>query len=199
MRLIMVRHGETECDCGQRYWGCSDIKLNDNGLKQAQKLKERLASEKIDTIYSSNRIRARKTAEIIAEAHNIEIISCDELNEIDFGKIEGLTFEEISEKYPKLTEEWLKWSQNLAFPDGENFEQFNKRILKFIKILEKHADDKTVLAVGHGGPFRLILCHLLGIDIKHWWQFIFGLASITEIDVRPESSVLVKLGEITHK
>lgn len=199
MRLILVRHGETENDCGQRYWGCTDVKLNDNGLKQAQILRDRLASEKIDIIYCSNRIRARKTAEIISEAHNIKVKGCDELNEIDFGKIEGLTFEEISEKYPELTEQWSKWSQNLAFPGGEDFQQFNKRALKFIELLKRHSAEETVLVVGHGGPFRLILCHLLGIDIKHWWQFIFGLASITIIDVGSESSVLIRLGEVTHK
>ena len=199
MRLILVRHGETEHDCGQRYWGSTDIKLNDNGLKQAQRLKERLASEKIDVIYCSKRIRARKTAETIAEAHNIEIKEADELNEIDFGKIEGLTFGDISEKYPELTEQWLKWSQNLAFPDGENFEQFNNRALRFIKTLRKHSEDETVLVVGHGGPFRLILCHLMGIDVKHWWQFIFGLASISILDVKPDSSVLTRLGEINHR
>jgi len=199
LRLIMVRHGETEGECGLRYWGSTDIKLNTNGLKQAQKLKKRLSSEKLDVIYCSGRIRAIETAETITEAHNIELIKCDELNEIDFGKIEGLNFEEISQKYPELTEQWLKWSQNLAFPDGENFEQFNNRALKFVKRLRKHCLDETMLVVGHGGPFSLILCHLLGIDLKHWWQFIFGLASISILDVKPESSVLIRLGEINHR
>jgi len=200
LRLILVRHGETEGDCGLRYWGSTDIELNANGLKQAHKLKERLSSEKIDAIYCSRRSRAIRTAEVIAEAHNgTEIKECDELNEIDFGKIEGLTFEEISAKYPELTSKWLKWSHKLAFPDGEDFQQFNKRALKFIERLRKHNTDETVLVVGHGGPFRLILCHLMGIDLKHWWQFIFGLASITVIDVKQDSSVLVRLGETNHR
>ena len=198
MRLILVRHGETNADSIRRYWGQSDVELSAIGLEQAEMLRRRLSSEKIDAIYTSTLKRASVTADIIASERKLAVTGCNELNEVDFGKIEGLTFEEISQRYPELTKLWASWSLELAFPGGESFDGFNKRVVGFLDRLKKHTVEETVLVVGHGGPFRLLLCHLIGLSLKHWGQFYFDLASVSVLETYNRGAVLCRLNDIAH-
>ena len=90
-RLLLVRHGDTELNSAERYWGNTDVKLSDAGFRQAERLRDRLATERIDAIYSSELRRASATAEIIASSHRLHVIICAELREMNFGELEGLT------------------------------------------------------------------------------------------------------------
>ena len=85
-RLLLVRHGKTEGEVS-RYYGHINIWLSREGIKQAELLRERLASESLDAIYSSDLERAISTAEIIAVAHKLKVIPCPHLRELDFGKL----------------------------------------------------------------------------------------------------------------
>ncbi|GAG69254.1 unnamed protein product, partial [marine sediment metagenome] len=76
-----MRHGDTELNSAERYWGRSDVKLSAAGLRQAEKLRDRLAVEKIDAVYSSDLERSLVTAEIIASSHQLAVITCAELRE----------------------------------------------------------------------------------------------------------------------
>ena len=101
-RLLLVRHGKTKLNSTERFWGQTDVELSAEGIRQAERLRDRLAAQKIDSIYASNLRRALLTAEIIASRHQLQITSCAELSEINFGYVEGLKFEEISQLYPEL-------------------------------------------------------------------------------------------------
>ena len=86
-RLILVRHGDTKSNSADRFWGQTDVRLSDSGIKQAEQLRDRLSTEKIDAIYSSNLCRASETARIIAASHQLGIVTCNELREINFGNV----------------------------------------------------------------------------------------------------------------
>jgi len=178
-RLLMVRHGETESGSTLRYWGQSDVKLSAVGLRQAERLRHRLATEKIDAIYTSYLSRASVTAKTIA-------------------KVEGLTFDEVSRFYPEVAKTWVNQSLSLDFPDGENFEKFNNRVSKFLSRLDKHTSEETILIVAHAGPLRLLICHLLGIDLRHWRQFRLDLASLSIIETYSQQVILSVLNDVSH-
>ena len=197
-RLFLVRHGDTELNSRERYWGHSDVKLGAAGLKQAEKLRDRLVTEKIDAIYSSDLERASLTAKIIASKHQLDVITCAELQEINFGKVEGLTFDEIIRLYPELTELWTSWSRQLKFPDGESVDELNCRVSKFLGRLEKHAPDETILIVAHAGPLRLLVCHLLGIEPQRWREIRLKLASLSIVETSPQGTVLSLLNDVSH-
>lgn len=197
-RLFLVRHGETESGSILRYWGQSDVKLSTVGLRQAERLYNRLVTEKLDAIYTSNLRRASVTAEIIAAGHQLDVVKCAELNEVDFGKIEGLTFDEVSRFYPEVAKTWVSQSLSLEFPDGENFEKFNSRVSKFLVRLEKHAPEETILIVAHAGPLRLLVCHILGLDLRHWRQFRLDLASLSIIETYSQQAILSLLNDVSH-
>ncbi len=197
-RLLLVRHGETELNSSERFWGRTDVALSAAGLRQAEQLRHRLATEKIDVIYSSNLKRASLTAETIASRHKPEVIICLELREIDFGQLEGLTFKEICQLHPKMAELWANWDLQTKFPGGESVDELDTRVSKFLDRLQKHTPEETILIVAHSAPLRLLICHLLGIELWHWRQLRLGLASLSIVETYPQEALLTLLNDVGH-
>jgi broad specificity phosphatase PhoE len=195
-RVLLVRHGFIGLK-DERFLGRTDIPLSDAGEKQAEKLRDRLVLEKINAIYTSTLRRARATADIIASAHKVAVTTFKELCECDFGDIEGLNFEEIQQKFPELAKE-LTLRKTGNFPGGETLEQLNKRIKIFLKRLEKHKLEETVLVVTHGGPVRLIICNLLGLGLEHWVQMRIDHASLSIVETYPDTAILTLLNDVSH-
>lgn len=197
-RLLLVRHGNTRQNNATRFWGTTDVELNAEGVRQAEKLRDRLATEKINTIYASNLSRARVTAETIASRHHLDITTCAELSEINFGKLEGLTFEEISQRHPEMAEVLSKWAVNPKFPGGESLDELDNRVQKFLKRLNQHQPEDTILIVSHAGTLRLMICDLLGIGLEHWRHMRLDLASLSIIETYPQGAILSLLNDISH-
>jgi alpha-ribazole phosphatase len=196
-RLLLVRHGDTESNSAERYWGSTDVKLSHAGFRQAEKLRNRLDTERIDAIYSSNLSRASTTAEIIATSHQLDVITCTELREINFGELEGLTFNEINRLYPEVTELWLQRGPGLQYPGGESVAEFNSRVRQFMDRL-KHAPQGTILVVAHSGSLRSLMCQLLGVGPEHQWQFRLDLASLSILETYPTGAILNLLNDVSH-
>ncbi|MDD5338616.1 MAG: histidine phosphatase family protein [Dehalococcoidales bacterium] len=196
-RLLLIRHGTTKLQATDRFWGKTDIPLSAAGIKEIKKLKARLAKEKIDACYSSTLSRARSTAEIICEGRKVKTVACEELRECDFGDIEGLGFKEIEQRYPDIARK-LANGTAVNFPGGESLKQLDSRVKKFIKRLETIKPNDTVAIVSHGGPLRLLICHLLGISVKHWQQFNINRASLSIIETYPQMAFLSLLNDTSH-
>jgi len=197
-KLLLVRHGDTESNSAERYWGNTDVKLNDAGFRQAERLRDCLAADRIEAIYSSDLSRASTTAEIIASKHGVDVIICAELREMNFGELEGLTFNEISQLHPEVTELWRQRSHKLKFPGGESVDEFNSRVSQFVSRLKKHAPQETILIVAHSGSLRSLMCHLLGIGLERRWQFRLDLASLSILETYPEGAILSLLNDVSH-
>lgn len=197
-RLLMVRHGNTTGNSAARFWGQTDVALSTAGKSQAQRLADRLAGEKIDAIYSSQLRRAKATAEIIASRHQMEVVTCPELLEINFGEVEGLTFAEIGQRYPELVSGWPTRDPSLRFPGGESISDLDRRVSKFPGRLKAHDTEETVLVVAHSGVLRLLVCHLLKIDIWHWRQFRTDLASLSIVEASSQRATLHLLNDTSH-
>ena len=197
-RLLLVRHGNTTLDNATRFWGTTDVELNTEGIRQAEKLRDRLEKENIHAIYASKLSRARVTAETIASRHHLDITTCAELNEINFGFLEGLTFEEISQRHPELAEVLSKWAVKPKFPGGESLDELDNRVQKFLKRLHKHKPEETILIVSHAGTLRLMICDLLGIGPKHWRHMRLDLASLSVIETYPQGAMLSLLNDVSH-
>jgi alpha-ribazole phosphatase len=196
-KLLLIRHGTTRLHKNDRFWGWTDVPLSAAGIKQAGKLRTRLAGEKITAVYTSTLSRARATAEIIATGHKAKLTACDELCECNFGFIEGLTYKEIEHLYPERAEELASW-KTVSFPGGETLDQLNDRVKIFMKHLKKLKAEDTAVIVSHGGPLRLLICNLLGVDIQHWQQFRIDRASLSIMETYPQTAILLSLNDVTH-
>jgi alpha-ribazole phosphatase len=196
-RLLLVRHAETK-QGHRRYWGHSQIGLGEEGIVQAKMLRDHLAGEKIAAIYSSDLKRARRTAEILASVHATEVVLCPELRELDFGQIEGMTFEEVDRRCPEALSLWRGGDVNAAAPAGENLRQLASRVRWILERLQRHSPEETILIVAHSGPLRVLLCTWLGIDLERWWQIRLDPASVSLVETYPEGAVLCFLNNTSH-
>ena len=193
-----MRHGNTELNSARMFIGHSDTELSAVGYRQVERLRDRLAAEKIDIIYSSDLRRALVTAETIASKHQLNVITCPELREVNYGKVEGVTFEEMRRLYPEVAELCAEWNLQLKFPDGESVSELRQRVGKFLDRLKQHAPEQTILIVAHSGPLRLMICSLLGIDLRHWRQIHLDLASLSIVNTYPEIAIISLLNDTSH-
>jgi alpha-ribazole phosphatase len=196
-RLLLVRHGRTNLQKEDRYWGSTDIPLSDVGIKQAEQVRDRLAGEKITHVYSSTLGRSKDTAKIITAPHKKDITACPEICEFNFGYAEGLTYEEIKKLHPSLAEELAKMGE-ISFPGGESLEKFYNRTQAFIKRLEQHKQADVIAVVAHAGSLRMLICHLLGLEQKMWYRMRIDYASLSIVEMYSHISIIDFLNDTHH-
>lgn len=199
LKLLLVRHGETEWNKTLRYQGHTDIPLSAIGREQAMALSQRLVGEKIDAFYASDLIRARETAEIIARNHNQEVSCLQGLRETYFGDWEGLTYVQIIKKYPQVMSAWRKNPSVTRIPGGETLEEVAERSMKAIASIQQNHADQTVLLVVHGGIIRVIISSLLGVSLDDYWKFKQDNTALNIIEIHEENKAIVcLLNDINH-
>ena len=196
-KLLLVRHGKTEGESG-RYYGHTDIGLSQEGVKQAEMLRDRLVSQNLNVIYSSDLKRAFDTAEIIATAHKLKVIPRSELRELDVGKLAGMTFEEMKERYDGAAKLLSGQEPDISAPGGESLRQMSVRVQRFVAQVQEQPPEQTLLVVAHGGSLKVLLCLLLGISLEHWWQFRLAYTSLTVVETYSEGAVLCLLNDTSH-
>ena len=196
MKLILVRHGETTGNSAERYWGATDLALSEVGQAQAERLSRRLSAETIDAAYASNLKRAVSTAEAIVG--DGPITRCAELNEVNFGALEGLSIEEIRAGYPDFYRSWLRWDGELRFPGGESTAEFIDRVSGFVERLRPHRPEETVLVVAHAGTLRMLICTLLDLGLPYWRKMRLELASVSVVEMMAQGGVLTCLNDTSH-
>ncbi|SCG83355.1 phosphoglycerate mutase [Proteiniborus sp. DW1] len=197
-RLFLVRHGESEWNILSKIQGQSNTNLTDLGREQARKVAERLCKEKIDIIFSSDLSRAFDTAKIIGDKLGLEVNTFEELREIKFGVWEGLTTQEILDKYSKEHTIWMTEPHNLKLPEAESLIDLQERLLKIVNILLKNNKDKNILIVSHGASIKALILGILGIDISYYNKLTIGNTSLSIIEFRDYSPVLRVLNDTSH-
>ena len=170
MRLILVRHGQTEWNAGGRYQGQSNVALSDTGRKQARFLAERFPVRQLDAIYTSDLDRAKETAECVGKRLGLTVCQEIAFRELSFGDWEGLTYQEISSRWPEEAEKLFTAPDELVIPHGETFRDLQKRALdKIYSLYEKHID-QTVAVFAHGAINKTILAGLMHIPLHYLWS-----------------------------
>lgn len=170
MRLILVRHGQTEWNAGGRYQGQSNVALSDTGRKQARFLAERFPVRQLDAIYTSDLDRAKETAECVGKWLGLTVCPEKAFRELSFGDWEGLTYQEISSRWPEEAEKLFTAPDELVIPHGETFQDLQKRALdKIYSLYEKHID-QTVAVFAHGAINKTILAGLMHIPLHYLWS-----------------------------
>lgn len=153
-RLTLVRHGETEGQSSIRYYGATDVPLSELGREQVRRARERLAGEGYEVVYASSLSRASESARILAPDHAIRVEA--DFREVDFGRWEGLTREEIAARDPELFAVWQRDLPRFDYPGGERRADFRARIERGLGRL-RASGASSALVVAHKGVVRTLL------------------------------------------
>jgi len=184
-RLLLARHGETDWNRQTRFQGGIDVPLNDNGRQQSHKAAELLKDVPIDFAVSSPMLRPKETAQIILKYHpSVELELKDGLREISHGLWEGKLEVEIEQAYPGELHRWRQEPDKVQMPAGENLQQVCERsVAAWQSILASVENQiKTGLVVAHDATNKVLLCHILGLELEHFWNFRQGNGAVSVID-----------------
>ncbi len=195
--IILVRHGETEWNVEEIFRGRIDIELNETGIKQAELLAEYLSDSKLDAIYSSPLKRALKTAEIIAGYHKLDVETAPGLIDFNYGKWQGLSHQEVKDKYKELYAEWIKNPHRVKMPAGESLNEVRERAIGVVdEIIAKH--EGTVVLVSHRVVNKVLICALLGLDDSHFWDIRQDTCGMTTFTYENERFILTKHNDTSY-
>jgi probable phosphoglycerate mutase len=199
MRLIIIRHGESEWNRIGRYQGQQDAPLSELGLRQAGALAARLRNEPINVIYSSPLQRAYKTAQAVARFHpNVPFHTAPELLEINHGAWEGLLLEEVLARYGDGLREWRQYPTRAQMPGGESFSNILKRVLDFKdRLLCQHSGENVLIST-HDVVVKILVADALGMNMDRINRIWVTNASISVIEYGDDLPYLVSLSEACH-
>jgi len=167
--IYLLRHGALTDDNHARFIGQIDMPLAAEGIRQAQALAHALSHKEIGTIFCSDLLRTRQTAEIIANKAGIPIKATRDLREISLGHWEGMKRSEVRSTFP---DQYAARGRDMAcyqVPGGESYAECHLRLLvAWEQIL--NCGSEQVVVVSHAGINRLLLCHLLGAPMTHMFR-----------------------------
>lgn len=188
--LYLIRHGETEGGEVKRYKGSIDVPLSEKGIKQVEQVAKYLnrsyrshkSCNSLGAVYSSPLIRALKSAEIIAKPHGLEPIVIPDLRERSFGIWEGMSFNEIKDKYPEEFEAWTGNPLKYSPIGGESTVEVRDRVVNALDNLLSNHNKEDIAIVAHGGVNRIILCHVMGIPLENIFRIEQDFAAVNIIE-----------------
>lgn len=162
--LYIVRHGQTEWNVKGLLQGHTDSPLTDIGISQAEQIREELKHIHFDEVFSSDSLRAKRTAEIITLERKIAVKTTQLLRERSFGKYEGKEYRIFNTKLKELVKEFEALpddkKKSYRYPDIESDEELISRFIVFLRETAIAYGGKTILVVSHGAMIRSLLIHL---------------------------------------
>ena len=191
MKLLLIRHAESQGNLELRLQGRREFPLTELGKAQAHALASRLAALPLAAIYSSPIGRAWETAEVIAAKAGLEVIPEPRVQEYDFGEVvSGRTWDEIREGSPEVVEALRSnESEFPRYPGEEGRAAFQRRVCSVLaELTERNAGDESVAVVTHAGPITVMLLDALGRPYSRPIPFVLDNASITTIEINNGSA-----------
>ena len=193
VKLILVRHALTVDNQKSRLYGHIDSSISEEGKEQIDKITNYLKDFDIDKIYTTTSSRTKDTVKKLSELKFIEIIEKESLKEISFGDFEGLTFDEIKDKYPKEFQDMIENGYEYKYPNGESLiDSYNRVCIELDNIISNN-DDRTILICSHGGTIRNIITYLISNSYKYHWNFKIDNGSVTILEVQDGFTVITAM------
>lgn len=193
VKVVFIRHGETEWNADGRYQGQSDVALSDTGRAQAALLADHFPVEKIDVIYSSDLVRAFDTALAVAGRFGLSVHREPAFREISFGDWEGLTYAQIVAKWPEAMDHFLQRPDLLDIPHGESFAAVQCRAVKRLNELIQENEGKTVAVTAHGAVLRTLLAAALHMPLRYVWSIRQFNTAVNIVRYDSEAGATVEL------
>ena len=196
--VFLIRHGQTMWNKELKFQGHSDIKLSEEGLRQAEQVALRLRREPFSAIYSSDLVRARETAETVALYHSLPVVTMPEFREVCFGEWEGLKYEHIYAGWSEEINKFFQYPSQVEIPGGESFYDVQRRTNQGLEELRTRHEGECIAVVTHGGAIRTLLCSALGISLDSLWSFRQDNTAINIVEYEKRFNILRLVNDVNH-
>ena len=197
-RILLVRHGECAGNREGRFRGRVDFPLNETGLAQARALAGALKSVPLDRIFTSPLLRARQTADCLAEGRDLPVEVREGFTNVALGPWEGRLKEEIAQECPVEWSLWLHHPERLRLPQGETLGDVARRALSNLEHLVRTYPGSTFAVVTHRTVLKPLLATCLGMAEPSFWRTHVETASISRLRHTPRQGYCLTGLNDTH-
>ena len=194
MKVILVRHGQTEENMKRIMQGVGTGTLSDLGREQARKVAEKLKDEKIDVIYSSDLKRAINTAKEIQKFHNVDLISEEGLREQNLGCYEGGPIDDYREDVRGLGDSWSDFKPE----GGESKKELLARVAEVFERITEENEDKNIVFVSHGGSLFSLMHHIKCETMNEHSEYWHSNTGVTYLEKEGDKWNIVKYNDTEH-
>ncbi len=198
MRLILVRHGQTDWNTEYRAQGQSDVLLNQAGEAQAEAIARALKGAPIEAIYSSPLSRAYQTAQAIGRFHEVNIMTDDRLKELDLGEMDGLYYPSLKTVAPDFFNIWTTDPASVTWPGGETLPELQRRIWDAVLSIISGNCNRCVVIASHFFSLLTLICQVLELNLSEFRRLNLSVASISSLEFVGEKGRLVSLNDTCH-
>ena len=200
LHIYFLRHGQTALSREDSFCGSGlDPELTPDGLEMAQAFSAAYLKNSWQAIYSSSLRRGITTAQPLCDALAMEMQVRPGLNEIGYGKWEGLTKEEVTKRHHDDYVSWLADPAWYAPTGGELAVVIAQRGLQVVEEIRQWFSDGNVLVVSHKATIRIILCSLLGIEVGRFrYRLGCPVGSVSIVEFTPQGPLLQTLADRSH-
>ncbi len=199
MKVMLIRHGETESNRGRLALGREDVPLNERGRCQALAVARSLAALPVAAVYSSPLIRARETAEAIAVELGLPVQLEPGLIEMDVGEMEGMDFAQMRERYGEFLREWVsERAAEVVMPGGECLADVAARCWPAVTALEERHSDDLVVVVSHNFVILTLLCRAMDLPLAHFRRLRVSLGARSLIEIARGRAAVLQVNDTCH-
>lgn len=193
--IYFLRHGQTDNNKANVFYGHTDVPLNEEGYIEAVKAGKSLKKVRFEAVYASPLLRAKNTAKIAMEQNNypLDISYIDSLKEIHFGDWEGMKAGDIEMAYKQNWSEYIKYFQKFTFPNGENVADYNQRAKNYMQELKTKHLNGNILVVSHKGFILSAISSLLHGDSTSMFKYDIGTGKTAVVECFGDFCVLRSL------
>lgn len=179
MKIFSTRHGQTDYNKKDLILGITDLELNETGLSQAHQLADEIkqSGTRIDIIIASPMKRALKTAQIVAQANSLELVTDERLREWDYGSYEGK-----HRSAPGFSENKREFAVRMG-TTGESLMQLMHRVYSALDDVKSRYKGKNVLLVSHGGVCRVIETYFNNMTTEQYSNWFMGNCQLIEYEI----------------
>jgi broad specificity phosphatase PhoE len=198
MRILLLRHAETQWNRERRFQGRRDIPLSPAGREQAQSAASLLAATPVAAVWSSPLARARETAALIAAPHGLPVGVTEHFTEMDFGEWVGLTREDVAARFPDALSAWAETPHQARWPGAETLQAVRSRVLAGLAALRAAHQGQTICLVSHGITSRVLILEALGLGPDRLWSLQISSTGISELEFRDDWTTLHRMNSLVH-
>jgi len=197
--FIFVRHGRTEGNVRRILVGRTDIPLDALGYRQAATVAAHVGTlARPDVVVASPLLRARETAQAIADVLDLPIEIEPDIAELNFGTYEGWSFEDIRSHQPDFAARFADKEFDAHWPGGERLSEFHARVHDALKGLATRYASHTAVVVSHGGVLGSLAAQLIGTPPNDWSRYQIQNCSVTHLEISAHGSTFHRFNDCAH-